>query len=124
MTPSELLSALHEMGVRVVSPGDGRVKLLVDSGAVPQAAVDLARPLKADLAAYVNSRACGCGTLMIPFGFKPDNFRNWDCPSCGFIKPIREVTLSAKLPEGSVIDTRKESAKRVTHSTEEPTKCD
>ena len=93
MTPSELVSALHELGVRCTSPGDGRVKLLVDSGAVPQSAIDLAKPLKADLAAYLNSQPCGCGSLMIPFGLDVQDWRNWDCPSCKAVKPMHEVEL-------------------------------
>lgn len=56
MTPSELVSVLHHMGVRCVSPCAGRVKLLVDSGAVPQSAIDLAKPLKTELANYLNSQ--------------------------------------------------------------------
>tara|TARA_R110000868_G_scaffold42493_1_gene143708 strand:- start:762 stop:1814 length:1053 start_codon:yes stop_codon:yes gene_type:complete len=55
MTPSELISVLHDMGVRCVSPGNGRVELLVNSGAVPQAAIDLAKPRKAGLLTYLNS---------------------------------------------------------------------
>jgi hypothetical protein len=91
MTPSELVSVLHGMGVRCVSPGDGRVKLLVDSGAVPQAAIDLAKPLKTELATYLNSQPCGCGAMRIPFGLDVQGWRNWDCPACKDAKPICEV---------------------------------
>jgi hypothetical protein len=49
MTPQSCLSELHSMGVLVVVPGAGRIKLVAAVGDVPQAAVDIARPLKDDL---------------------------------------------------------------------------
>ncbi len=92
MTPSELVSVLHDSwGVRCVSPGDGRVKLLVDSGAVPQAAIDLAKPLKTELAAYLNSQPCGCGELMVPHGLQVQGIRNFDCPACKAVRRVYEV---------------------------------
>jgi hypothetical protein len=91
MKPQKLLSALHDMGVQVVRPGVGRIKLVADSGDVPQQAVDIARPHKAELLRYLCSQRCECGELMTPFGLAVQGWRNFDCPKCGSVKPVREV---------------------------------
>jgi hypothetical protein len=91
MTPSKLLSELHSLGVQVVSPGAGRVKLVALSGDVPKDAIDLARPLKDQLLFYLSSQRCDCGELMTPYGLDVQGWRNWDCPSCGEVRPILEV---------------------------------
>lgn len=58
MTVAAIVSDLSAMGVRVVCPEPGRIKLVVSTGDVPPEAVALARPHKAALLELVRPLAC------------------------------------------------------------------
>lgn len=53
MNATTLLNELSLMGVTVISPGMGRVKLICEAGPVPVKAIEAARPHKAELAKYL-----------------------------------------------------------------------
>jgi len=53
-TAAAIVSELSSMDVRVDSPEPGRIRLACDSGKVPAAAIELARPHKAELIDFVS----------------------------------------------------------------------
>jgi hypothetical protein len=57
MTAAEIVSRLAEMGVLIVIPEPGRIKLVTSFETIPAEAVELAKPHKAALVAYL-SRSC------------------------------------------------------------------
>lgn len=58
MTAAAIVSDLSAMGVRVVCPEPGRIKLVASTGEVPTEAVTLARPHKAALLELLKPLAC------------------------------------------------------------------
>lgn len=86
MSVAALLLDLQSLGVRVVSPETGRIKLVSDGAAVPAVAYDHAKPFKSALVeAFDRSADLGrcpdCdGPLIAALTF--DGFENIECMAC------------------------------------------
>lgn len=81
-----IFTELSTMGVHIVSPESGRIRLTCSSGNVPAVAVELARPFKSELVAVIERSAdlpvcpeCGGDQMAIPTF---DGYENFECVAC------------------------------------------
>ncbi len=78
MNPARLIAELEAFGVRVLSPGPDRLKLVAVSGHVPAAAVELARRHKPEILALIRTRDYTLPIVSDEILAAP---REW-CPQC------------------------------------------
>ena len=99
MTLAAIIAKLTSLGVRVVSPAPGRIKLVGAGDQIPTEAIETAKPYKAELLTMLDRSAdlprcssCDGSLLAVPTF---DGFENFECMACDRCSGCRPVEVAA-----------------------------
>jgi hypothetical protein len=97
MTIAATVYRLAALGVQVVAPEPGRIKLATDAAEIPAEAIEIAKPMKADLLHMLERSAdlppcgvCGGPMLAVPTF---DGFENFECMRCDRCSGCRRIQI-------------------------------